>query len=159
MSVIRFDVRQVRDCDDDQGSAAVMGIVVVMMVISLLMLVSGVSHVALMNHRAAKSADLAALAAADAARGITPGEPCDIARSLGADNGARLVHCALAPERSDVVDVEVEVSLHPMLAVLGPARGISRAGPPPSEEEEAASSSEEIGGRLSEHAPEQGNGA
>ena len=36
-------------------------------------------------HRAAKAADLAALAAADTARGLASGVPCDVARAVAAD--------------------------------------------------------------------------
>ena len=48
---------------------------------------------AAMAFRAAAAADLAALAAADAARGITPGEPCAVAADVARRNGARILSC------------------------------------------------------------------
>lgn len=121
------------DDDTDRGSATVLGAGIVAVVIVLLVVVAGAGHVAAMNLRAAKAADLAALAAADAARGLAPGEPCAVAASVTEANDARLARCAPAPDQGDVIDVEVEVTLLPVLDVLGPARGIARAGPPPSE--------------------------
>lgn len=118
--------------DEGSSTPAVLGVVLVCLV--LLTTVAALGHVALMNHRAAKAADLSALAGADAARGLRPGDPCTVAGEVARSNGARLLHCALAPDHVDVVDVRVVVDLNPILAGLGPAEGRSRAGPPPQEQ-------------------------
>ncbi len=76
--------------------------------------------------RAAAAADLAALAAADAARGITSGEPCAVAREVALKNNATLAACAEGPD--DTVQVRTEFSAGPF---LGAATGLARAGPPP----------------------------
>jgi secretion/DNA translocation related TadE-like protein len=76
--------------------------------------------------RAAAAADLAALAAADAARGITPGEPCAVARDVALKNGALLLDCTERPDTT--VQVRTGHSAGPL---LGMAWGLARAGPPP----------------------------
>ena len=81
------------------------------------------------NRRAAQAADLAALAAADALRGITPGDPCDIAAQVARNNNANLMGCALA-DRPETVDIRVSSAVHGPFAFLGDAQGTSRAGAP-----------------------------
>lgn len=76
--------------------------------------------------RAASAADLAALAAADAERGLRRGAPCDLARTVAELNGASLVACSV--EAPDTVRVAVEIDTG---APWGPAPGRARAGPPP----------------------------
>ena len=49
--------------------------------------------------------------AADALRGITPGDPCDIAAQVARDNNANLVGCALA-DRPETVDIRVSSAVH-----------------------------------------------
>jgi len=71
----------------------------------------------------------AAPAAADALRGITPGDPCDIAAQIARDNNANLVGCALA-DRPETVDIRVSSAVHGPFAFLGDAQGTSRAGAP-----------------------------
>ncbi|MCP3426983.1 hypothetical protein NBM05_13430 [Rothia sp. AR01] len=101
----------------------------------LLGAVATVGHVAMMNQRAATAADLAALAAADAARGLRDGIPCEEAERTAASNGARMTDCAAAPGIVGGMDVRVSVGLAPAVGFLGPARGLARAGPPPEGEE------------------------
>ena len=72
---------------------------------------------------------MAALAAADALRGITPGDPCDVAAQVARDNNANLVGCALA-DRPETVDIRVSSAVHGPFAFLGDAQGTSRAGAP-----------------------------
>lgn len=76
--------------------------------------------------RAAAAADLAALAAADAARGITSGEPCAVAREVALKNKASILACAEGPDAT--VQVRTEFRAGPF---LGSATGLARAGPPP----------------------------
>lgn len=77
--------------------------------------------------RAAAAADLAALAAADAERGLRGGTACGTARTVAELNGASLSTCDVEKPGSTVrVTVEVDAG-----APWGPARGRARAGPPP----------------------------
>ena len=118
------------DRDPDRGSGTVHVLTLTMVLGVLLVTVLLLAQAGIATHRAAKAADLAALAAADAARGLVAGEPCVTARSVARDNGAELELCRLVPPELVVVDVRTEVALEGPLARLGPARGVSRAGPP-----------------------------
>lgn len=75
--------------------------------------------------RAAAAADLSALAAADAERGLRSGAACAIAREVAELNGAALVGCDVEAE-ARAVRVRVEVP-----TPWAPAAGRARAGPPP----------------------------
>lgn len=63
--------------------------------------------------------------AEDAAVGAR--EPCSRAAAVAERNGARLTRCVI--EGAEVV-VETEVATPVLTGVLGPARGLARAGPP-----------------------------
>lgn len=54
--------------------------------------------VILVSARADGSADLAALAAADAARGTRPGDPCDVAKKLIEADGFTMDDCIARPD-------------------------------------------------------------
>ncbi len=99
-----------------------------------LVVVLSVASVATESSRAAGAADLAALAAADAARGLTPGEPCAVAARTAARNGARLGQCRRSGTGGVLVDIWTSIPLGPGLSWLAPlgveATGRSRAGPP-----------------------------
>ncbi|MDQ4503788.1 flp pilus-assembly TadE/G-like family protein [Sinomonas sp. ASV322] len=76
--------------------------------------------------RSARAADLAALAAADAERGLVPGAACAKAESVARLNGAELVSCNVeSPGR--IVRIVVTI---PAPAGLGAAEGRARAGNP-----------------------------
>lgn len=102
--------------------AAGLGLVMIMATALIMLL----AHSAVAASRAAAAADLAALAGADAARGITAGEPCDVARDIAARNHARVISCFVGPGETVQVGTEMN-SGH----WLGRARGLARAGPPP----------------------------
>lgn len=102
--------------------AAGLALVVMMAMALLLLLVQS----AVLASRAASAADLAALAAADALRGVTDGEPCTVAAEVAARHGATIVGCAEEPGQT----VEVRTELVER-SVFGPASGRARAGPPP----------------------------
>ena len=102
--------------------AAGLGMVVVM-VMSLLLLLAQASAAA---SKAAAAADLAALAAADALRGVSAGEPCLVAAAVAARHKATLVSCTAGGDQS--VEVSTELPAGPLLGV---ATGRARAGPPP----------------------------
>lgn len=116
--------------DAERGSNTVtsLGLVCVLLVLGLTM--AGLVGVVSANHRAATAADLAALAGADAARGLSSGQPCTIAAAVAGRNGASLAGCALPSELSGTVDIRVTIPIEGPFAFLGSAEGLSRAGPP-----------------------------
>jgi secretion/DNA translocation related TadE-like protein len=78
---------------DDRGAGAVLAIALVMAVV-----VVGLAGVTLAAALSARqhligTADLAALAAADAASGAIGGEPCEVAAGVARGNGTRLASC------------------------------------------------------------------
>lgn len=116
--------------DAERGSNTVtsLGLVCVLLVLGLTM--AGLVGVVSANYRAATAADLAALAGADAARGLSSGQPCTVAAAVAGRNGASLAGCALPSELSGTVDVRVTIPIEGPFAFLGSAEGLSRAGPP-----------------------------
>ena len=81
---------------------------------------------AVLASRAATAADLAALAGADALRGITDGEPCTVAAEVAARHGATIIGCVEGP--GQILEVQTELQDR---SVYGAATGNARAGPPP----------------------------
>jgi secretion/DNA translocation related TadE-like protein len=62
------------------------------------------------HSRAQSAADLAALAAADAVRGLATGEPCETAKEVAKRNGGHLKDCrASLSEQSAYVVIEVDI--------------------------------------------------
>ncbi|MFI7482239.1 Rv3654c family TadE-like protein [Kocuria sp. M1R5S2] len=116
---------------DDRGSGSVHALTLAMVLGVLLLAVLLLAQAGIAASRAGRAADLAALAAADTARGLVAGEPCAAARRAASDNGAQLELCRLVPPELVVVDVRTSVALGGPLAPFGPALGVSRAGPPP----------------------------
>jgi secretion/DNA translocation related TadE-like protein len=118
--------RQHGDDDSERGSGSVLaaglGMVVVLAMTMLLLL----AQAAVMASKAAAAADLAALAAADALRGVSAGEPCKVAADVAGRHDARLLSCAEGGDQS----VEVHTQLA-AVTILGSAIGRARAGPPP----------------------------
>ncbi len=110
------------------GTVIVLGIIAVLLIV--LGVVAGLISVSSANHRATTAADLSALAAADAARGLRNGDPCDVAEQVATANRAQLVGCASPAEDSEVMDVRVHVAVAGPFAFMGPAESASRAGPP-----------------------------
>lgn len=83
----------------------------------------GVGAAAVTGQRLASAADAGALAAADAASGAVPGDPCERAAEVAEAFGARVEACNL-----DELIATVTVSMR-----FGPvgAHASARAGPPP----------------------------
>ena len=119
--------------DRDEGSGTVHGLTLAAVLCTLMIALLLVAQAGIATHRAAKAADLAALAAADVARGLSPGIPCETAQAVARENGADAVECAVVAPENTTVDVTATIALPPPLTPLGPARGVSRAGPPPGE--------------------------
>jgi secretion/DNA translocation related TadE-like protein len=77
---------------------------------------------------AATAADLSALAAADTARGLAPGDPCDAAASVADRHGATVEECVIGGSGTGTAFIRVSVGVG---GVLPDAVGAARAGPPP----------------------------
>lgn len=116
---------------DDQGSSTVLA---VSLGAAALTLVAGLglgAQAFLAHARADGAADLAAIAAADAARGITPGDPCEIAAETARRSGVEVTECIARPDLG-TAKVVTEVDLPPPLgkvsatAVAGSPTGESR---------------------------------
>lgn len=110
----------------ERGAGTVLALGLGMLVIAAAVLIVLLAQSAAMAFRSAAAADLAALAAADAARGIRPGEPCAVAADVARRNGARVLSCLEGP--GSTVQVRTELDTH---APMGAATGLARAGPPP----------------------------
>ena len=98
------------------------------------MVIAGLIGVVSANRRASAAADLSALAAADAYRGLTEGDPCAVATDLAERHGAHLESCTF-PDRPETVEVTVAVPVAGPMSALGPARVRARAGAEYIEEE------------------------
>lgn len=116
--------------EPDRGSGTVFALTTVLVAIFLLGVVLLVGQAAVVKHRAGNVADLSALAAADVARGLMPGDPCQTARQVAAENDAQLLECTLVEPELTTVQVTVGIELTGALAPLGQAENVSRAGPP-----------------------------
>ncbi|WP_347108363.1 Rv3654c family TadE-like protein [Paenarthrobacter sp. S56] len=110
----------------ERGSGTVLALALVAVVGVLLVALMLLAQAGVMASRAASASDLAALAGADAARGLTTGEPCAVAAQVAEHHEAHLTSCAV--KQGGVVDVSAELS-GPFQ--YGTATGRSRAGPPP----------------------------
>lgn len=114
----------------DLGAGTVFGLVLALVAVFLIVAALGVGQAAILTHRAGNAADLSALAAADTARGLRIGDPCEVAAELAQLNGAEVLDCAVVGPEATTVDVEVGIDLPPSLSVFGQAHGRSRAGAP-----------------------------
>lgn len=133
----------------EEGSGTVLALTIIAALLVLTVVIAGLIGVASANRRASAAADLSALAAADAYRGLTEGNPCAVAADLAERHGAHLESCTF-PDRPETVEVTVAVPVAGPMGVLGPARVRARAGAEhpeeerPEEERTAAGSAEEL---------------
>lgn len=118
---------------DGAGTGMVFGLVA--SGILLLTMVLAVVTASSAQSKAATAADMAALAAADVARGLKSGEPCNTAQLLAAEHGAELSSCQIDSTHAVTVSVTTRV---PTVFVLEWLQafdlagvGKARAGPPP----------------------------
>ncbi|MDN5572941.1 MAG: flp pilus-assembly TadE/G-like family protein [Micrococcales bacterium] len=114
----------------DLGAGTVFGLILALVAVFLIIAALGVGQAAILTHRAGNAADLSALAAADTARGLRIGQPCEVAVELAELNGAEVLDCAVVGPEATTGDVEVGIDLPPSLSVFGQAHGRSRAGAP-----------------------------
>jgi len=127
-------------CGSEQrGSGTVLALGLILVLLTLLAAVHAVSLVAASSAQAARGADLSALAAADAARGLTSGSPCAVAEIVADLNEVELTRCTVTGDDGTEVIVESAVPILPG-DLLDPnslglpeltSRSAARAGPPP----------------------------
>lgn len=110
----------------ERGSGTVLAVGLALTVLAAMAIALLFVQAAVFAGRAASAADLAALAAADALRGLTEGEPCTVALEVASRHGATVVSCIEGAGQT----VEVRTELVER-TVAGPATGQARAGPPP----------------------------
>jgi secretion/DNA translocation related TadE-like protein len=110
----------------ERGSGTVLAAALGMVLILVTSFVLLLAQSAVLASRSAAAADLAALAAADALRGVSAGDPCAVAAAVAARHGARVLSCSEGRDQS--VEVRTQSTAH---TVLGSATGRARAGPPP----------------------------
>lgn len=117
----------------EHGSGTVLMIAVVCVAVLGLIVVVMFTAVAQAGAKAGTAADLAALAAADAARLLLPGDPCAVAAEASLANDATLTGCSRQGQGGEIVKVRVEVAVTPVgwLPPLARAHAVARAGPPP----------------------------
>ncbi|MDO4917878.1 MAG: flp pilus-assembly TadE/G-like family protein [Rothia sp. (in: high G+C Gram-positive bacteria)] len=115
---------------NERGSGTVMSLGIIAVLLILAVAVAGLIGALAANHRALSAADLSALAAADAARGLRSGEPCEVAAQVARQNKAELVNCVAPAQHSGTIDVRVNCKISGPFAALGPAEAGARAGPP-----------------------------
>ena len=120
----------------EEGSGTVLALTIIAALLVLTVVIAGLIGVVSANRRASAAADLSALAAADAYRGLTEGDPCAVAADLAERHGAQLESCTF-PDRPETVEVTVAVPVAGPMGMLGPARVRARAGAEHPEEEYA----------------------
>ena len=120
----------------EEGSGTVLALTIIAALLVLTVVIAGLIGAVSANRRASAAADLSALAAADAYRGLTEGDPCAVAADLAERHGAHLESCTF-PDRPETVEVTVTVPVAGPMGMLGPARVRARAGTEHPEEEYA----------------------
>lgn len=132
------------DEHSEEGSGTVLALTIIAALLVVTVVIAGLIGVVSANRRASAAADLSALAAADAYRGLTEGDPCAVAADLAERHGAHLESCTF-PDRPETVEVTVAVPVAGPMGMLGPARVRARAGAErPEEEHDAAGNAEEL---------------
>ncbi len=107
----------------DTGAGSVLGLALLGALVVLALAAVGLGGALAERQRVIGAADNAALAAADAARGLAPGSPCPVAERVAVANRAQLRSCEVD---GYVVTVEVGASVAGVLL-----RARATAGPPP----------------------------
>lgn len=136
----------------EEGSGTVLALTIIAALLVMTVVIAGLIGVVSANRRASAAADLSALAAADAYRGLTEGDPCAVAADLAERHGAHLESCTF-PNRPETVEVAVAVPVAGPMGMLGPARVRARAGAEHPEEEHAEE--EHAAGNAEELSPDE----
>ncbi|WP_197061823.1 Rv3654c family TadE-like protein [Sinomonas humi] len=111
----------------DRGAGTILALALALVAILGCSAAVLLSQTVIAAERAGRAADLAALAAADAERGLAPGETCAVAQEVARLNAARVVSCDV--ELPGAV-VRVVVRGEEVMAT-GHVEGRARAGQPP----------------------------
>lgn len=135
----------------EEGSGTVLALTIIASLLVVTVVIAGLIGVVSANRRASAAADLSALAAADAYRGLTEGDPCAVAADLAERHGAHLESCTF-PDRPETVEVTVAAPVAGPMGALGPARVRARAGAEHPEEERAEE--EHAAGNAEELSPD-----
>ncbi|MEG9249310.1 Rv3654c family TadE-like protein [Arthrobacter sp. Soc17.1.1.1] len=114
--------------DRERGAGTLLMAGLALMALLLIAAAALLLQAAAAASKAATAADLAALAAADVARGITPGDPCTAAGEVAHHHGATLQACSVGGTGPGTAVVRVSISGR---GLLPDAVGAARAGPPP----------------------------
>lgn len=141
----------------EEGSGTVLALTIIAALLVVTVVIAGLIGVVSANRRASAAADLSALAAADAYRGLTEGDPCAVAADLAERHGAHLESCTF-PDRPETVEVTVAVPVAGPMGALGPARVRARAGAEHPEEERAEEGhpeEEDAAGNAEELSPDE----
>ena len=142
----------------EEGSGTVLALTIIAALLVLTVVIAGLIGVVSANRRASAAADLSALAAADAYRGLTEGDPCAVAADLAERHGAQLESCTF-PDRPETVEVTVAVPVAGPMGMLGPAKVRARAGAEHPEEEYAEEEHPEeehtVAGNAEERSPDE----
>ena len=80
---------------DDRGAGTVVALGLGLAVVAAFLLAVPLYAALATRHAVAGAADAAALAAADAASGLVPGHPCDLAARVAAANGSSVENCTV----------------------------------------------------------------
>lgn len=110
----------------ERGSGTVLAAGLALVVITAMAMVLLLAQASVLASRAASAADLAALAGADALRGISDGEPCTVAAEVAARHAATVVSCTVGTGQT--LEIRTQLTERSM---FGAATGRARAGPPP----------------------------
>ena len=120
---------------EERGAGTVLAVGLVLLLCLMLAVVTSVLQAGTASARAGKAADLAALAGADAARGLLAGDPCSVAAEVAGKQGAELSACSRSGPGGVVVDVRSRTALPEVFGWINGewthAEGRARAGPPP----------------------------
>lgn len=134
----------------EEGSGTVLALTIIAALLVVTVVIAGLIGAVSANRRASAAADLSALAAADAYRGLTEGDPCAVAADLVERHGAHLESCTF-PDRPETVEVTVAVPVAGPMGMLGPARVRARAGA--EHPEEGLTEEEHVAGNAEELSP------
>ncbi|MEB7506029.1 Rv3654c family TadE-like protein [Arthrobacter koreensis] len=111
----------------ETGAGTVLMLGLVLGAITLAVAAALLSAAVVAGARAGTAANLAALAGADALRGLRSGDPCTVAAAVAARNQAEVAHCSPETQAGTLtVTVRAPVPLLPWQASAE-----ARAGPPP----------------------------
>ncbi|MHA7240154.1 Rv3654c family TadE-like protein [Arthrobacter sp. TMS1-12-1] len=124
----RDDALRRRHVDAQRGAGTILMGALALLALLLVGSTAVLLQAASAASRAATAADLAALAAADAARGLSPEDPCAAAETVADQHGATVEDCEIGATGPGTAVIRVSVGTP---GLIPDAVGTARAGPPP----------------------------